>query len=173
MEDIIETIQVKKLDKDFKNQIMKEPVGDKLTRCFACGICSASCPVRAIDEEFNPRKIIRMCVLGMKEVVVKSDFIWLCTSCYMCQERCPQDVMITELMSAIKKVAVSEGIIHPSYVAQGQALRQFNRLYEIGEFENKGRITNWSGTFYRKQYSWGKSPLHPEYRFFGERGLGY
>jgi len=41
VEDIIETIQVKKLDEDFKNQIMKEPVGDKLTRCFTCGICSA------------------------------------------------------------------------------------------------------------------------------------
>jgi len=33
----MEKIQVKKLDKDFKNQIMKEPVGDKLTRSFTCG----------------------------------------------------------------------------------------------------------------------------------------
>jgi heterodisulfide reductase subunit C len=95
----MEIIQVKKFDKDFKNQIIKEPVGDKLTHCFTCGTCIASCPVRAIDEEFNPRKIIRMCVLGMKEVVLKSDFIWLCTSCYLCQERYLQDVMITELMS--------------------------------------------------------------------------
>lgn len=71
----------------------------------------------------------------------------------MYQERCPQDVMMTELMSAIKNVAVSERMIIPSSVTKEQALRQFNRLYEIGEFENKKRITNWSGTFYKKQYS--------------------
>jgi len=55
VEDITKTIQVKKLDKDFKNQIMKEPVGDKLTYCFTCGTCSSSCPDRAIDED-NPKK---------------------------------------------------------------------------------------------------------------------
>ena len=47
--------------------------------------------------------------------------------------------MITELMNAIKNVAVKEGIVHPSYIAQVDALNQFSRLYEIGEFENKKR----------------------------------
>jgi len=132
-------INVKELNSKFKYEVMKEPGGENLLKCFSCGTCTASCPVREIDEQFNPRKIIRMTILGMKEVVLKSDFVWLCTACYICQERCPQDVMITELMNAIKNVAVKEGIIHPSYIAQVEALSNFSRLYEIGEFENKKR----------------------------------
>lgn len=134
-----DVIEVKKLDSKFKYQIMAEPGGEHLSKCFACGTCTASCPVREIDEKFNPRKIIRMSVLGMKDEVLNSEFIWLCSACYMCQERCPQDVKITELINAIKNVAVKEGIIHPSYVAQIGAINNFSRLYEVGEFENKKR----------------------------------
>ncbi len=132
-------INLKDLDRDFKYQVMREPGGEYLSRCFACGTCTASCPVREIDERFNPRKIIRMTLLGMRKEVLESEFVWLCTACYMCQERCPQDVMITELMNAIKNVAVKEGFIHPSYTAQVEALKNFSRLYEVGEFENKKR----------------------------------
>lgn len=132
-------ISFDKLDPSFPQEVMKEPGGEFLSRCFACGTCSATCPVREIDESFNPRRIIRMVVLGMRDEVLKSEFIWLCSACYMCQERCPQDVRITELINAIKNVAVKHGFIHPSYTAQMDALKNFSRLYEVGDFENKKR----------------------------------
>ena len=132
-------ISFDKLDPSFPQEVMKEPGGEYLLRCFACGPCAATCPVREIEETYNPRKIIRMVVLGMRDEVLKSDFIWLCGAYYMCQERCPQDVRITELINAIKNVAVKHGYIHPSYTAQLDALKNFSRLYEVGEFENKKR----------------------------------
>jgi len=133
-------IKVNELDPNFKYEIQKEAGGENITRCFACGSCTAACPVREVNEKYNPRKIIRMALLGMKERVLSSDFIWLCSSCYTCYERCPQDVKITELMNAMKNIAVKEGYIHPSFVAQMEALNSHGRLYEIGEFDNKKRV---------------------------------
>jgi len=133
-------INIKELNPNFKNEVLKEPGGENLLRCFSCGTCTASCPVREVDEKYNPRKIIRMVILGMKEKVLSNEFIWLCAGCYSCQERCPQDVRITDLMNAIKNVAVKEGYIHPSFTAQVNLLNGHGRLYEIGEFDNKKRL---------------------------------
>jgi hypothetical protein len=43
-------------------------------------------------------------------------------------------------MNIIKNIAVREGYIHPSFIAQIEALKSHGRLYEIGEFDNKKRI---------------------------------
>jgi heterodisulfide reductase subunit C len=134
-----ETIEVRKCDSTFKYRVVEEPGGEHLMRCYACGTCTASCPVRAVDESFNPRKIIRMTLLGMKDEVLKSDFVWLCATCYVCQERCPQDVVITELMNALKNIAVKEGYIHPGISAQAKEIAKFGRIYEIDDFANKKR----------------------------------
>lgn len=132
-------INVSSLDPDFKHEIAKQPGGENIKACFACGICTASCPVREIDNQYNPRKIIRMALLGMKERVLESEFIWLCSGCYNCGERCPQGVKFTEIINAIKNIAVKEGHIHPAFTAQIELLNQFGRLYEIDEFENRKR----------------------------------
>ena len=132
-------VRVAELDPDFKNRVRAMPGGENLTRCFACGTCTAGCPVREIDERYNPRKIIRMVILGMKERVLNADFIWMCSTCYSCEERCPQDVRLTDVMNAIKNLAVREGHIHPAYAAQIDLIRGSGRLYEIDDFDNKKR----------------------------------
>ncbi len=81
-----------------------------------------------------------MALLGMRKDVLSRDFIWLCSSCYTCEERCPQDVRVPELMNAIKNIAVREGHIHPSFTAQLAALFAHGRIYEITEFDNKKRV---------------------------------
>lgn len=133
-------IDASQMDPTFADQIAAEPGGEHIRRCFACGTCTASCPVREVTERYNPRRIIRMAVLGLREAVLSSDFVWLCSTCYSCYERCPQDVRITELMHAIKNVAVREGYIHPSFRAQVDLLRQHGRLYDITDFENEKRV---------------------------------
>ncbi len=132
-------IDASQMDSTFADQIAAEPGGEHIRRCFSCGTCTASCPVREVTERYNPRRIIRMAVLGLREAVLSSDFIWLCSTCYSCYERCPQDVRITDLMHAIKNVAAREGYVHPSFRMQVDLLRDHGRLYDITEFENEKR----------------------------------
>lgn len=132
-------IDTKDLDPNFKYEVAAEFGGTNITRCFACGTCTVGCPVREIDEKYNPRKIIRMVLLGMRERVLKSDFIWLCSTCYTCYDRCPQDVQLTNIMTALKNIAVREGYIHASFKEQARLVTTFGRLYEIEDFDNKKR----------------------------------
>lgn len=135
-----ETLKIEKLNPKFKYEVMKEKGGEKIVNCFSCNTCTLSCPVRANDNTYNPRTIIRLILLGAEEEVLSSSFIWLCSGCYLCYERCPQDVGITELMDAVKNIAVKKGYIPNSFKGQIELLDKHGRLYEIGDFENKKRI---------------------------------
>jgi signal transduction histidine kinase/heterodisulfide reductase subunit C len=134
-----EYILLSDLDTGFKDEISREPGGENIKHCFSCGTCVAACPVRWINEKYNPRKIIRMALLGMRKQVLESEFIWLCSTCYTCHERCPQEVRITEIMNVLKNMASREGYAHPAYIRQASAILGLGRLYEIDDFDNRRR----------------------------------
>jgi heterodisulfide reductase subunit C len=127
------------VDPNFKYEIAGVPGGENILCCFQCGTCSAVCPVGAKDSRYDPRKIIRMALLGMRDEVLSSDFLWLCSACYSCHERCPQEVKITSLIEAIQTIAISEGKMHPSHKASIDLLDKHGRMVEIDEFDNKMR----------------------------------
>lgn len=102
------TIDFEELDPSFKYEVSTETGGQNIKMCFNCGICTVSCPVRRIDETYNPRKIIRMVLYGMKKEVLSSETIWKCVHCLTCLERCPQDVKFAEVIEALKTLAVRE-----------------------------------------------------------------
>lgn len=133
-------IDTSMMDPAFVDDIAAQPGGEHIRRCFACGTCTASCPVREVTDRYNPRRIIHMALLGLREQVLSSDFVWLCSTCYACYERCPQDVRITELMHAIKNLAVHEGHVHPSFRIQIGLIQDHGRLYDITAFENERRV---------------------------------
>ncbi len=132
-------IEINKLDPEFKYVVASHKDGEHIMRCYACGTCTVSCPIRDTDERFNPRRIIRMVLLGMKKEVLTSDFVWFCSGCHTCLERCPQGVKITELMTILKNIAVKEGYIHPGFKAQAELVYKLGRLYEVEDFDNKRR----------------------------------
>ena len=100
------------LDTNFKYEIADKPGGENIRKCFACGTCTAGCPAFHVGHEYNPRKIIRQILLGMREEVLKSPAIWLCHQCYACSANCPQDVDFSHIMMAVREIAVQEGY-HP------------------------------------------------------------
>lgn len=121
------TIQVRELDSHFKYEIAEKPGGENLKACFACGVCTAGCPISEIDERYNPRKIIRMAILGMRKEVLSSDLIWLCSLCYTCYAHCPQNVKFTDIMGVLRDMAVKEGYVSPSFLKQIKDIDNFSQ----------------------------------------------
>jgi heterodisulfide reductase subunit C len=104
----LQVIRLKDCHPNFVNEVI-EAGGEKAHVCYQCGTCTAGCPTVYVMD-YTPRQIMRMVNLGMKEEVLKSGTIWLCSSCYTCQSRCPRGVEITSVMGALKSLAIREGI---------------------------------------------------------------
>jgi heterodisulfide reductase subunit C2 len=124
------TVALNELDTRFKYDVANEPGGENIRLCFACGLCTASCPVSDIDQKFNPRRIIRMVLLGLRKEVLSSDVIWFCIQCYSCQAHCPQNVDFADIMKALRSLAVREGYVAASFL---------DRVKEIDVFCQKLR----------------------------------
>lgn len=69
--------------------------------CMACGTCSSGCPLTGIDG-FDPRKIMRMVLMGRDEELIASKLPWLCTMCGKCEHACPMGINITNTIRTIR-----------------------------------------------------------------------
>jgi heterodisulfide reductase subunit C len=111
------------------------PGGDpRLDRCIQCGTCGGSCP-SAADMEHTPRQLFALIFAGRRDEVLRSNTPWYCVSCYFCTVRCPQEVHITDIMYALKRLAIREGLYRESSAAEAPA---FAETY-IDYVENYGR----------------------------------
>jgi heterodisulfide reductase subunit C len=121
------------------SDVVKSRLGGKtMTLCYQCGTCASSCPVAKITPRFNPREVIKLSLLGEKDEVISGDAIWLCCSCYNCQERCPQKVEIADVIYALRNIALKEGYIPNIYSEFASALLNDGRIVKVSRFvENK------------------------------------
>lgn len=104
-------IASKEINAGFSSEVTDIPGGEYLNRCFSCGACSGICPVSQAIPDFDPRKIIHMIRMGLKDRLLKSDLLWFCSRCRSCVFVCPQDVRFADIMTALRDLAMQEGII--------------------------------------------------------------
>ncbi|MCD4818755.1 MAG: 4Fe-4S dicluster domain-containing protein [Candidatus Cloacimonetes bacterium] len=121
----MEKIILSKLDANFKNEIASQPGAEHFQRCFTCGTCTASCPVAEVHSDYDPRKIIRMVIYGMKEEVLSSDILWMCSRCYTCYALCPQGVKFTDVISVLRDKAIKEGYAPKERYNEARELDKF------------------------------------------------
>lgn len=112
-----------RLDGDFVREILAEPGGEHLLTCWSCGTCAATCLVRRFDPAFNPRLLLRRAGLGLREQVLSSAEIWQCSACDACYPRCPQKIHISDVIRAIRNIAIREGYQAPGPHAEVDAER--------------------------------------------------
>ncbi len=113
-------------------------LNNHIERCYQCGTCTASCPVFEVNPEYDPRKIVRMLLLGMKSVLTE-EFVWLCAACYACQERCPQGVLVPDIMRVLTNIAALKGLTPDHVQEQCQQVRTQGVLYGVTPYVNRKR----------------------------------
>ena len=96
------TIDSRSIDPGFKYAVAAEEGGEGILKCFACGACTARCPEMDVHPEWNARVTIRKAILGLKDEVYSSEFVWICSAHYRCLEKCPQKVNVKEVMNAVR-----------------------------------------------------------------------
>jgi heterodisulfide reductase subunit C len=103
----------------------------RLEMCIQCGSCGGSCPSAAAMDH-TPRTIFAMLRAGMREDALRSNTFWMCVSCYHCVVRCPQEVHITDVMYALKGMAIEYGM------CQDTTAPDFSNTF-VGMIEDYGR----------------------------------
>ncbi len=120
------------LDPGFATELETVLGADGLRDCIQCGTCSATCPLSSYMD-FTPRRLIAMTRAGFREDVLRSYTIWVCTSCYSCTVECPKQIPITDVMYALKRIAVRERTYPKRFTASVMA-REF-----VDSIESRGR----------------------------------
>ncbi len=122
-------VSSQELLKTFWFQLNNIPEGKKIKRCLQCGTCTGSCPV-SYTMDITPREVIALFRAGDIESILKSRTIWICASCYACTVRCPVGIKVTDILYALKRLAM-ENNLFPSRFPVHALSRSFVALDNI------------------------------------------
>lgn len=94
----------------FADQVRSIPGGEFLEMCYSCGTCTSKCMIQQkLDLGYNPRRLLRLVMMEMKDEAFADTTTWLCSECDLCYPACPQKIHISGVITAVKSLAVSEG----------------------------------------------------------------
>jgi len=126
-------IQVSNLDLKFRSEVMGHKEASGLNACFSCGTCTAGCPISEVFPEYSPKKLAKMVKLGMKQDVLSSPFIWYCTTCLDCEQRCPQNVKFFNILNVLKNMAAKKGYAPFPWVEQTRQIMLTGMIFPTDE----------------------------------------
>ncbi len=82
--------------------------------CFSCQRCTNICPVvRSYENPAEvlgllPHQIMFSLGIGNVELATGSQMIWSCSTCYLCQEHCPNQVELCDIFYHLKNSAIKK-----------------------------------------------------------------
>jgi heterodisulfide reductase subunit C len=104
--------------------------------CYQCKKCTVGCPT-AEFMDIKPNQVIRYIQYGEKDKLLTSEAIWLCVACETCGERCPNDIKISKLMGALRRMAIEEKVeiadkvgyaFNKSFV---ECIKKYGKVHEV------------------------------------------
>ena len=109
-----------------------------LNLCFQCGTCTGSCASGRFTA-FRTRKVVRRAQLGLKDQILPSDDLWMCTTCYTCYERCPRGVEIPDIIFLLRNLAVQAGYMGEAHKKVAGLLVKTGHMVPLSEEYQKVR----------------------------------
>ncbi len=128
------TAMVEKYRNDFLKEVEANvEEGQWVKMCMQCGVCSGSCPLGNAWAH-PPQEIFMMIRAGKRDEVLKSDSMWMCTSCYNCIVRCPRELPITHIMHGLATYSKRLGL-----APKTQPTSQFSEIF-WNNMMKRGRV---------------------------------
>ena len=78
--------------------------------CVQCTTCTSVCPVVAVsddpsrDLDLTPQQIMNLLRMSLKAQTLGARMVWSCTTCYKCQEHCPQGVPVADILYELREL---------------------------------------------------------------------
>jgi Fe-S oxidoreductase len=142
----------------FKDVIdgIKETGGEAFKFCYQCGLCETACPWNRV-RNFFVRSIIHQAQLGV--VDFGSEELWLCATCGACVERCPRGVKIIDVMRAMRRLLVPDGVVPASIPNLRGVMTSIASVGNPWQQEPENRA-NWAKGLGVKEFSEGTELLY-------------
>lgn len=113
----VDTITRKDITDDFKQAVV-DAGAETVGICFQCGTCTGACP-SGRRTPYRVRQLVRKSLMGLKDELLADDNIWMCATCYECQERCPRGIKIVDIVKIIRNQAAQAGFMAPAHKMTG------------------------------------------------------
>jgi heterodisulfide reductase subunit C len=104
-----------------------------LYECYECARCTGSCPAALAVEGFNPRNYLLTCLRMGLDAVVSDEKLWCCTTCHVCEDRCPQMLDVTDLLMSLMNEAARRGFIPDKVRAGSQMVLHTGRVVLVSK----------------------------------------
>jgi Fe-S oxidoreductase len=143
--------QTPSFNEAFFSSLYQVENGERFRTCLQCGSCSGVCPFGYLMD-FPPGRMIAGLRAEEFDLVMKTDTVWMCVSCYACSQICPSKIPITAgLMTRTKEELLLSGNV-PSELQSA--------------LENSQRYGNPLGESPRKRADWATG-IQPQISILG------
>lgn len=119
----------------------------EVRQCEQCAKCSGGCPT-GFAMDYLPHQIVRLLQLELKETVLESQALWLCTDCKICLSLCPHQINLPNIMKELKREARMSGAgkvqaYHDAFLASVERYGRTSAALALGIRNGSDKEIRW------------------------------